>query len=165
MASMDKIYQGAAIFSTRLGKFKPRITVPPSIILRTDPEDDQDEMVARLQRTFPQECKLIKAPIIDVAYYFDVYDMHHYGYRFLESVLATIARHNWIRAQNIQGFADQWRKANPGRFDGIMSMSYEVFRETARHTHGEGFKREVFGLLQSHRAYQSVPSKSWSSLS
>lgn len=165
MASMDTIYQGAAIFSTHLGKFEPRNTVPPSIILRTNPNDDQDEMVARLQRTFPQECKLIKAPITNVAYYFDGYEMHQYGYCFLQSVLETIARHNWNRAQNVQGFADQWMKANPEHFDRIMSMSYRSFSETARHTHGEDFGREVFGLLQSKKAFGPAASMSWSPLS
>ena len=162
---MDTIYQGAAIFSTHLGKFEPRNTVPPSIVLRTNPNDDQDEMVARLRRTFPQECKLIKAPITNVAYYFDGYEMHQYGFFFLRSVLETIARHNWNRAQNVQGFADQWIKANPDLLDRIMSMSFASFSMTAHHSHGAEFGREVFGLLQSHRASRSSASKSWSLLS
>lgn len=161
MASMDAIYQGAAIFSTRSGNFKPRNTTPPSIILRTNPDDDQDEMVARLQRMFPQECKLIRTPVANVAHYFDPYDMHHYGYCFLESVLGTIARHNWIRARHVQSFVKEWMRFNRDRFEGIMSMSYGDFSATATHTHGEDFGREVFGLLQSYRTHRSAASKSW----
>ena len=156
---MDTIYQGAAIFSTHLGKFPPRNAVPPSIILRSNPDDDQDEMVARLQRLFPQECRLITAPITNVAYYFDLYEMHQYGYRFLESVLGTIARHNWNRARHVQSFAEEWINANPDRFEGVMSMSYAGFSETAVHTHGEDFGKEVFSLLQGIRMYRSAASK------
>lgn len=165
MASMDTMYQGAAIFSTHLGKYKPRNTKPPSIILRSNPDDDQDEMVARLQREFPEQCKLIVAPITNVAHYFDPYDMHQQGYRFLESVLGTIARHNWNRARNVQSFAEEWIQTNPNHFEGIMSMAYGAFAQTAHHTHGEEFGREVFSLIQGIRTYRSAPSKAGSPLS
>lgn len=164
MASIDEIYHGAAIFSTQLGRFEPRNNLPPSIILRSSPNDDQDEMVARLQSTFPEQCKLITAPITDIPYYFDAYDMHLHGYRFLESVLATIARHNFNRASKVQSFAEEWICANPRGFEGILSMTYAVFAETADHTHGEDFLKEVFCLLKGIKTYRSAASKSSSAL-
>ena len=160
---MDKSYYGAAIFSTHLGKFKPRDTLPP-IILRANPDADQDEMVAGLQMMFPQQCRLITAPVTNVSYYFDLHDMHQHGYCFLESVLATIARHNFIRASTVQSSAEEWINANPGHFERIMSMTFGVFAETADQSHGQNFLEEVFCLLQGIRMYRSAARKSGSPL-
>lgn len=161
MAFIDTIYQGAAIFSTHFGQFERRDTLPPSIILRSNPNDDEDEMIDRLRRMFPEQCKLITDPV-DVAYYFDVYDMHRHGFVFLQTVLQTIARHNFTRASHVRDFAHAWINANPHRFEDIMWMKYEVFAETADREHGEEFSKDVYRLLQDMRAYGPPASKSGS---
>lgn len=134
-------------------------------MLRSNPDDDQDDMVAKLQSTFPQQCKAITAPITNIYDYFDPYDTHRHGYRFLESVLGTIAHHNFIRAGRVQSFAEQWINANPYLFEGIMSMTQGDFTEAEHHTYGCDFLGEAFCLIQGLRMNRPAARKSRSPFS
>jgi hypothetical protein len=162
---MDTSLYGPAIFSTHLGRYAARNTLPPSIILRSSPDDDQDEMVAKLQRMFPLQCRAITAPITNIYDYFDPYDTHRHGYRFLESVLGTIAAHNFRRAQRVQSFVQQWKRDNQDLYDGILSRTQDVFTDAEVNEYGCEFLGEAFSLLQSLRMNQRAARKSGLSLS
>jgi hypothetical protein len=156
---MDTSPYGPAIFSTHLGRYATRDTLSPSIMLRSNPDDDQDDMVARLQSMFPQQCKAITAPITNIYDYFDLYDAHRHGSCFLESVLGTIAAHNFRRAQMVQNFVGHWRQDNPRLYETILSRTLDVFSDADVKHYGCEFLGEAFSLLQSHRRNRNVACK------
>lgn len=154
---MDTPSYGPAIFSTHLGRFEARNTLSPSIILRSNPENDRDDMVAKLQSMFPEQCKVITSPVARIHDYFDLYDQHRHGYLFLGSVLGTIASHNFRRAQMIQGFVDQWRTDNMRLFSNGMPLNLGVFTDAEVRTYGWDFLKEGCSLLESLRI--NLPSR------
>lgn len=141
---MDPTHQGDAIFSTHLGRFPPRTELPSSIVLRSSPEDDHESMVATLRRQFPQQCRAITAPIVNIYQWFDPYDAHRHGSAFLHSVLVAIAFQNTTRAKQVQEFADHWRIAHPTHFDTIASQSLEVFTDMEIEEYGYDFLADTF---------------------
>ena len=161
---MATLSYGAAIFSTHLGRFAPRNIKAPSIMLRSNPDDDQDVMVANLESTFPMQCRAITAPIINIYDYFDLYDAHRHGYLFLESVLGTIAAHNFERAHRFQSFVEQVKQNNPGLFEGILSGPLAVFSDADVERYGWEFLTEAFSLLRSLRMNRNVARKFQSSI-
>lgn len=160
---MEGVRSGCAIFSTHLGRFLPRLASTAPMILRSSPEDDQDEMVANLQQKFPLQCKAITAPITDIYQYFDHYDAHRHGYAFLTSVLVSIAYFNERRAERVQEFAQLWTKHNAALFDTILSRNQNIFTELEVTEHGDDFLSDVFIELQRLRMNMASQSKSWRS--
>lgn len=132
-------------------------------MLRSNPNDDQDDMVAKLQSMFPLQCKAITAPITNIYDYFDFYDAHRHGSLFLESVLATIAAHNFKRAQMVQNFVENWRQDNPRLYNSILSRT-EVFSDADVKYYGSEFLGEAHSLLRSLRMNRYVACKSASSM-
>ena len=101
---------GAAIFSTHLGQFPPRPAHPASTrcpIVRSNSQDDQEAMATSLEAKFPQECRKVCLPILNLYDYFDHYDLQLHGPQFLLRVLELIVDRNVMRWRNIFEFADE----------------------------------------------------------
>lgn len=150
---VDLLRQGKAIFSTKLGKWTPRLAEPPlsSIIIRTDPVEDMHSYVARLRQEFPIECKEISAPITNIYDYFDHQDLHMQGSAFLQAVLDQIAAENEERACNLEIFAQRWMEANFDRFSSIVADTEEIFNEAEKNQHHPRFLRDALKLLKGYR--------------
>ena len=119
-------FDGKAIFSTRNGEYARRQTVPSMrTVLRSNPVEDQQTMVANLQREFPEECKAITSPITDtdVYEYFDYCDAAVQGFEFLRAALEYIAALNASanaeKAIKVQDFVGRWKNTNGEAFTHI----------------------------------------------
>ena len=117
---------GKAIFSTQNGEYARREKTPGMrIILRSNPVEDQQTMVSKLQNTFPEACKGITRPVMDmdVYEYFDYCDAEVQGFEFLRAVLDYIARLNEKvyaeKALKIQDYVRRWKAANGEAFRNI----------------------------------------------
>ena len=116
-------FDGKAVFSTRNGEYARREKIPSMrTILRSNPIEDQQAMVAKLQRDFPEVCKAITTPVTDadVYEYFDYCDAAVQGFEFLRAVLEYIARLNASaiakKATKVQEYVDRWKDANSEAF-------------------------------------------------
>ncbi|KAM0800138.1 hypothetical protein BDR22DRAFT_889792 [Usnea florida] len=114
---------GKAIFSTHNGEYARREKTPGMrIILRSNPVEDQQTMVSKLQKAFPEACKGITRPVMDmdVYEYFDYCDAEVQGFEFLRAVLDYIARLNErINAEKtlkVQDYVRRWKTANSEAF-------------------------------------------------
>ena len=114
---------GKAIFSTHNGEYARREKTPGMrIILRSNPVEDQQAMVSKLQKAFPEACKAITRPVMDmdVYEYFDYCDAEVQGFEFLRAVLDYIARLNENviaeKALKIQDYVRRWKTANSEAF-------------------------------------------------
>lgn len=107
---------GMAIFSTRAGKYRPRLAISNmSVVMRSDKNDDRDTMAANLKTQFPGICKGITMDI-NVYDYFDHYDQQLHGSEFLRAVLHYIADSNAIKAGEAQDLARRWMATNKETF-------------------------------------------------
>ena len=108
---------GACLFSTHNGRLAPRYAPNDSMpcILRGDPYDDCMQMVANLQKDFPEICAMVKEPVAYNTLYewFDHRDASIHGASFLLSVLSHIALQNQKR---LYDFVKGWRAANAEAF-------------------------------------------------
>jgi len=150
---VDQLRQGKSLFSTKLGKWAPRIAESPlsPIIIRTDPVEDMHSMVASLRGEFPKECKEICGPIRNIYDYFDHQDVHMHGLNFIQSVLSQIARENEERVRNIEDFAQRWMEMNVARFCSVDANTQEIFDETEKKHHHERFLHDALELLKVYR--------------
>ena len=116
-------FDGKAIFSTRNGEYARRERIPSiRTILRSNPIEDQQTMVAKLQEDFPEVCKAITAPVTDkdVYEYFDYCDAAVQGFEFLRAVLEYIAGLNASAdadmATRVQDYVGRWKNVNAEAF-------------------------------------------------
>lgn len=116
-------FDGKAIFSTRNGEYARRERIPSiRTILRSNPIEDQQTMVARLHKDFPEVCKAITSPVTngDVYEYFDYCDAAVQGFEFLRAVLEYIAglnaSANAEKATKVQDYVGRWKNANAEAF-------------------------------------------------
>ena len=123
MTNMAYHFEGKAIFSTHNGKYARREKIPSDrTILRSDPIEDQQTMVAKLQHEFPEVCKAITTPVTDrdVYEYFDYCDATVQGFEFLRAVLEYIARLNANvyaeQATDVHGYVGRWKNTNAEAF-------------------------------------------------
>ncbi len=140
--------RGEAIFSTRLGRFLPREAVEPRgpIVLRSEPEDDLDNMSARLERDFPTQCKAITLPIVNIYEYFDHYDCHILGTGFLHKVLENINFRNFTSSRRVKELVDRWKGdklANSNTMAAAQSLR-DIFTEEEVEEYGEDILGEAF---------------------
>ena len=147
---MSVSLHGEAIFSTRLGRFLPREAVEPRgpIVLRSDPEDDLESMIGRLEREFPLYCKKITPPFT-IYEYFDHYDCHVLGTGFLLKVLENIAFRNYTRYQRVKVLVDRWKKGKSANLDKIKVAQtlYDIFTQTEIEEHGEDILGDAFTMI------------------
>lgn len=116
-------FDGRAIFSTCNGEFARREKIPSiRTILRSNPIEDQQTMVAKLQKDFPEACRAITTPVKDrdVYEYFDYCDAAVQGFEFLRAVLEYIAGLNASvnakKATEVQDYVSRWKKTNSESF-------------------------------------------------
>ena len=133
---------GACLFSTHNGRLAARYAPSQSmpIIVRDDPFDDCMQMVANLQKDFPDICAMVKKPPgYDTFYeWFDHRDACIHGAAFLLSVLAQIALQNQTR---LYDYVKGWRAANAEAFLGIVPghTVEHLFTTEDREEHGHDF--------------------------
>ena len=149
----QQIRDGKAIFSTRLGRFPPREARPceAPIIMRSDPEHDVEDMISRLRREYPRECRLIMVPIKNLFDYFDHYDVQLHGTGIIYAVLMGIATHNARRADNIRTFAESWRHFCGDRFWGITPETQDLFTPFDVERYGNDFLDDALAYLKDAR--------------
>lgn len=116
-------FDGKAIFSTRNGEHARREKIPSMrTILRSDPVEDQQTMVATLQRDFSEVCEMITMPVTDadVYEYFDYCDAAVHGFEFLRAVLEYIAGLNASvnakKETKVQDYVRRWKNTNGEAF-------------------------------------------------
>ncbi|KAL8661968.1 MAG: hypothetical protein Q9202_005094 [Teloschistes flavicans] len=144
---------GNAIFSTDLGRYPVRgiSDLPPRIILRSDPEEDVDVMIAELTEKYPAECKLIKPNTINLHEYFDAYDQQIHGALFLQFVLDEICRRNYRRRHAVLEYASDWVRLNPMAFEHMWAYGLEAFTADDLTAFGEDFLEEALEELRVRR--------------
>lgn len=144
---------GNAIFSTDLGRYPVRgiSDLPPRIILRSDPEEDVDVMIAELTEKYPAECKLIKPNTINLHEYFDAYDQQIHGALFLQFVLDEICRRNYKRRHAVLDYASDWVRLNPMAFEHMWGYGLEAFTADDLTAFGEDFLEEALEELRVRR--------------
>lgn len=141
-------FNGKAIFSTHNGEYARREKVPSlRTILRSDPIEDQQAMVKKLEKEFPDVCKAITTPVTnsDVYEYFDYCDAAVNGFEFLRAVLEYIAglnaSANAKKATKIRDYVGRWRNANEEAFTYIRPYHAvtDLFTEADIEEHGVEF--------------------------
>jgi hypothetical protein len=106
---------GDAIFSTRLGKYKPRkVPVPPpGVIVHGNSRTDVANLAMKLCEQFPEQTKVINQDYHwTLDDFWDKFDIHMHGPRFLASVIQELMEYNH---KKIRDRAYQWTIANPFR--------------------------------------------------
>ena len=145
-------FEGKAIFSTRNGEYARRESIPSiQTILRSNPIEDQQTMVARLQEDFPDVCKAITAPVTDkdVYEYFDYCDAAVQGFEFLRAVLDYIARLNASanaeKSMKVEDYVRRWKNTNTEAFTYIRPYHAvtDLFTEEDIEEHGVDFLMEA----------------------
>ena len=145
-------FDGKAIFSTHNGEYARRERVPSiGPILRSDPIEDQQTMVAKLRENFSEACNAITAPVTDrdVYEYFDYCDAAVQGFEFLRAVLEYIAglnvRVNAEKAMKVQDYVGRWKKTNTGAFTYIRPYHAvtDLFTEEDTEEYGVEFLTEA----------------------
>ena len=151
---VDQLRQGRSIFSTKHGKWAPRLAESPlsPIIIRTDPNEDMHSMVASLRGEFPKECKEISFPITNIYDYFDHQDVHMHGYNFVQSVINQIARENEERTRNLEHFAQRWMAMHVSRFRSINSDTQEIFDDIEKTQYHKCFLQDTLELLKTYKS-------------
>ena len=127
-------FDGKAIFSTHNGEYARREKIPSiRTILRSNPIEDQQTMVAKLQHEFPEVCRAITSPVTDrdVYEYFDYCDATVQGFEFLRAVLEYIARLNASvyaeQATGVHGYVGRWKNTNAEAF--TLTRPYHSVRD------------------------------------
>ena len=157
-------FDGKAIFSTRNGEYARREKIPSMrTILRSDPIEDQQTMVAMLQKDFPEVCKAITTPVTDsdVYEYFDYCDAVVHGFEFLRAVLEYIA---WLnasakakKATKVDDYVSRWRNTNGEAF--TYTRPYhavtDLFTEEDIGEHGIEFLTEAMLQIKHVRMQQA----------
>ncbi|KAL8808537.1 MAG: hypothetical protein Q9182_000088 [Xanthomendoza sp. 2 TL-2023] len=140
---------GAAIFSTQLGRYAPRLptSLPSRIILRSCPDEDMEAKITELQANFPDQCKALKSPIANLYDYFDNYDQDLHGSMFLGAVLEEICGRNLMRRQSIINFTQQWSQLNPLAFQHVLDLGLDAFTADDMEAFGEDFLKDALGEL------------------
>lgn len=156
-------FDGKAIFSTRNGEYARREKIPSMrIILRSKPIEDQQIMVAKLQRDFPEVCKEITSPVTDrdIYEYFDYCDAAVHGFEFLRAVLDYIARLNATvdaqKAVKVQDYVGRWKCTNSEAFTYIRPYHAvtDVFTEEDIEEHGIEFLTEAMMQVKKLRTQE-----------
>ncbi|KAI4204960.1 MAG: hypothetical protein LQ350_000812 [Teloschistes chrysophthalmus] len=143
-----------AIFSTDLGRYPVRGIgdLPSRIVLRSDPDEDVEAMVAHFTTKYPAECNLIKSGVNNLHEYFDAYDQQLHGGLFLQFVLNEICRRNHKRQQAILDYASDWVRLNPMAFEQMWEYGLEAFTENDLSQFGQDFLEEALEELRLRRA-------------
>ncbi|KAL9580624.1 MAG: hypothetical protein Q9212_004389 [Teloschistes hypoglaucus] len=151
---MAALRTGNAIFSTDLGRYPVRGIgdLPSRIILRSDPEEDVEAMIAQFTTKYPAECKLIKSGVINLHEYFDAYDQQLHGALFLQFVLDEICRRNHRRQQAVIDYASDWVRLNPMAFEQMWEYGLEAFLEDDLSQFGQDFLEEALEELRFRRS-------------
>ncbi|KAF6219584.1 hypothetical protein HO133_004053 [Letharia lupina] len=145
-------FDGKAIFSTCNGEYARREKIPSMrTILRSNPIEDQQTMVSKLQKDFPEVCKAITAPVTDtdVYEYFDYCDAAVHGFEFLRAVLEYIAGLNASvsaqKATRVQDYVGRWKSANSEAFTYIRPYHAltDLFTKEDIEEHGIEFLTEA----------------------
>ena len=149
----QQIRDGKAIFSTNFGRFPPREARPHEvpIIMRSDPEQDVEMMIARLRREYPQACRQIMAPIKNIYDYFDHYDVQLNGTGIIHAVLTGIAILNANRAQYVHTFAESWRRCRLDQFWAITPDTQNLFQPEDVEVYGDDFLEDALAYLKEAR--------------
>lgn len=157
-------FAGNAIFSTHNGEFARRERVPTlRTILRSDPIEDQEVMVAKLQKELPEVCKAITMPVTDsdLYEYFDYCDAAVNGFEFLRAVLEYIAglnaSANAKKATKIRDYVGRWRNSNEEAFTHIRPFHAvtDLFTEADMEEYGVEFLTDVMTQIKHLRMQES----------
>ncbi|KAL0260279.1 hypothetical protein SLS55_003965 [Diplodia seriata] len=136
---------GKALFSTKLGQVAPRpVPDPPEPMIARAPNMKLDiayqidRFVHQLRDEFPAQCKEIFVGYYTIHDYFDAYDIHRLGEKYLTSALDRIATHNSTAVQN---FVLEWVPRNPPKMRKICygTTLQELFSEREIKARGELF--------------------------
>ena len=145
-------FDGKGIFSTRNGEYARREKIPSMrIILRSNPIEDRQTLVAKLQKDFPEVCKKITTPVTDtdVYEYFDYCDAAVQGFEFLRAVLEYIAGLNASvnakKAMKVQDYVGRWKNTNREAFTYVRPYHAvtDLFTEEDIEEHGVEFLTEA----------------------
>ncbi|KAL9116997.1 MAG: hypothetical protein Q9187_006471, partial [Circinaria calcarea] len=150
---VKQLRDGKAVFSTNFGQYLRREAKPfeAPIIMRTDPVEDVEAMVSKLQQQHPEACKTIAAPINNIYDYFDHYDVQLHGTAIIHAVLSTIAVQNSSTAMRVQQFTEDWKNRNFERFNEITADSQDLFTVEEKETYDEEFLKDAAVYLQNLR--------------
>lgn len=128
--------------------------MPPRIVLRSVPEDDEEAKITELQAKYPAQCKAIKAPATRLYDYFDYYDQQLHGADFLRHVIDTICVRNLARRKAVLDYAQDWAQMNPMAFEFVLAYGLNAFAEDDVAEYGEEFLQEALEELQLRRTQQ-----------
>ena len=148
---MARLQDGPTIFSSSLGRFRPRqpADAPKRIVLRSVPEDDLEAKIEDLRDRFPEQCKAITPPVGDIYDYFDGYDQELQGAMFLRAVLEEICGRNLRQKQDILNFTQQWTQLNSTNIPRILSLGLDsAFTADDKEVYGEEFLQDALEELQ-----------------
>lgn len=150
---VKQLREGKAVFSTNFGQYLRREAKPfeAPIIMRTDPVEDIEAMVSKLQREHSEACKAIAAPINNIYDYFDHYDVQLHGTAIIHAVLSAIAVQNSSAAMRVQEFTEYWKNRNFERFNEIIADSQDLFTVEEKTKYDEGFLKDAAMHLQKLR--------------
>ncbi|KAL9043653.1 MAG: hypothetical protein Q9214_003165 [Letrouitia sp. 1 TL-2023] len=154
---------GDAIFSTHLGRFPPRAAGANRtrcIILRSNPEDDRDSMIASLEAKFPAQCRQISSPIKNLCQYFDEYDLQLHGSGFIYSVLEHIALKNVCRWRDIFTYVDEWCSLNSTQLPYVDSLQMNAFTEEDHEVYGQEFLSDALWELSRRKMKSEIDGES-----
>ena len=145
-----QIREGNAVFSTNLNQISKREAKPgeTSIIIRSDPLEDVEAMVAILQQRYPQVCRNITAPVPNIYEYFDHYDVQLHGSGIIHLVLNKIAESNASRETRILSFMEYWKHQNSESFLGLTQDTKELFTKEEHEQYGDDFLQEALEQLK-----------------
>lgn len=115
--------QGRSLFSTDGGQYPPREftgTRPPCVI-RADPQKDRIDLIRHLRSKWPHVCFAI-VPGWDIRDFWDEYDFHTQGGKFLFDTIATIVHEN---GQYLKHFCIDWSQNHYANFHKIAVLDID----------------------------------------
>ena len=138
-AAERPVIQGRAYFSTDGGRFPPRQFVgskPPSLV-RSNLKKDQANLIHHLRSKWPHICLAI-VPGWDIRDFWDEYDFHTQGGKFLYDTIMVMMHEN---DNLLRSFCIEWSHYNQANFSVIISDIgvQQLFHETDHAKYGVHF--------------------------
>ena len=148
----DKILNssGPAAFSTNYGTYAPQFAQygVSNVVVHEDDEDDCQAHAANLRKRFPQECKQMTDPEIDISTFFDHKDICVLGANVLQAAIRLIVHQNRARTDAIKDFAEKWRKQHPFRLQKYYMHGMKSFSKDEIDEYGTEFLEAVLQYLK-----------------
>ena len=148
---------GPASFSTNFGACEPQIAWlgRDSMIVHDDDREHCEAHAANLRRRFPEECKKLTDPEIELSNLFDHKDLCVTGLDVLQEAIGIICHENRVRMDAVKAFAENWRGFHPFRAQKwLASGTRDVFKDEEIEEYGGEFLNESLAYLK--ESYEPV---------